>query len=56
MDQVKTQGRPKDNSLRESVASSVSRGKDAVSAAASDAMDAAGIDFHPLRSQLQDPS
>jgi ElaB/YqjD/DUF883 family membrane-anchored ribosome-binding protein len=50
MDQMKTQG----DSLRESVASSVSRGKEAVSAAASDAMDTAGADLKAMQSELSD--
>jgi ElaB/YqjD/DUF883 family membrane-anchored ribosome-binding protein len=54
MDQVKAQGQPRDNSLRESAANSVSRGKDGVSAAASDAMDAAGVDLKALQNDLSD--
>jgi ElaB/YqjD/DUF883 family membrane-anchored ribosome-binding protein len=54
MDQVKTQGPSKVDSLRESVASSISRGKEAVSAAASDAMDTAGADLKALQSDLSD--
>jgi ElaB/YqjD/DUF883 family membrane-anchored ribosome-binding protein len=54
MDHAKTQGQSRDNNLRESVASSVSRGKDAVTAAASDAMDAAGVDFKSLQNDLSD--
>jgi hypothetical protein len=51
--QMKTQG-PTADGLRESVASSISRGKDAVSAAASDAMDTAGSDLKALQSDLSD--
>jgi ElaB/YqjD/DUF883 family membrane-anchored ribosome-binding protein len=54
MDQMKTQGPSKGDSLQESVASSISRGKEAVSAAASDAMDSAGADFKALQSDLSD--
>jgi ElaB/YqjD/DUF883 family membrane-anchored ribosome-binding protein len=50
----KAQGQSKDNNLRGSVASSVNRGKEAVSGAASDAMDAAGVDFKTLQSDLSD--
>jgi ElaB/YqjD/DUF883 family membrane-anchored ribosome-binding protein len=54
MDQVKTQGPSRADSLRESVASSISRGKEAVSAAASDAMDTAGSDLKALQSDLSE--
>jgi ElaB/YqjD/DUF883 family membrane-anchored ribosome-binding protein len=54
MDQMKTQGPSKADSLRESVAGSISRGKEAVSAAASDAMDTAGSDLKALQSDLSD--
>jgi len=54
MDQMKTQGPSRADSLRESVASSISRGKEAVGAAASDAMDAAGVDLKALQSDLSD--
>ena len=54
MDQTKTQGPSKTDSLRESVASSISRGREAVSAAASDAMDTAGADLKALQSDLSD--
>jgi ElaB/YqjD/DUF883 family membrane-anchored ribosome-binding protein len=54
MDQVKTQGPSRADSLRESVASSISRGKEAVSAAASDAMGTAGSDLKALQSDLSD--
>jgi ElaB/YqjD/DUF883 family membrane-anchored ribosome-binding protein len=53
MDQSKTQGHPTD-SLRESVASSISRGTEAVSAAACDAKDKAGADLKALQSDLSD--
>ena len=52
MDQIKTQGPSKGDSLRESVASSISRGTEAVSAAASDAIDTAGVDLKALQSDL----
>jgi ElaB/YqjD/DUF883 family membrane-anchored ribosome-binding protein len=51
MDQIKTQGSSKGDS-RESVASSISRGKEAVSAAVSDAMDAGRADLKALQSDL----
>ena len=54
MDQTKTQGPSKTDSLRESVASSISRGTEAVSAAASDAKDKAGADLKALQSDLSD--
>jgi ElaB/YqjD/DUF883 family membrane-anchored ribosome-binding protein len=54
MDQVKTQGPSKGDSLRESVASSISRGTEAVNAAASDAIDTAGVDLKALQSDLSD--
>jgi ElaB/YqjD/DUF883 family membrane-anchored ribosome-binding protein len=54
MDQMKTEGPSKGDSLRESVASSISRGKEAVSTAASDAMDTAGADLKALQSDLSD--
>jgi ElaB/YqjD/DUF883 family membrane-anchored ribosome-binding protein len=54
MDQSKTQGPSKTDSLRESVASSISRGTEAVSAAASDAKDRAGADFKALQRDLSD--
>jgi ElaB/YqjD/DUF883 family membrane-anchored ribosome-binding protein len=53
MDQSKTQGHRTD-SLRESVASSISRGTEAVSAAACDAEDKAGADLKALQSDLSD--
>jgi ElaB/YqjD/DUF883 family membrane-anchored ribosome-binding protein len=52
MDQMKTQAPSKADSLRESVASSINRGKEAMSAAASDAMDTAGADLKALQSDL----
>jgi ElaB/YqjD/DUF883 family membrane-anchored ribosome-binding protein len=54
MDQMKTQGPSKGDSLRESVASSISRGNEAVSAAASDVMDTAGADLKAPQSDLSD--
>jgi ElaB/YqjD/DUF883 family membrane-anchored ribosome-binding protein len=54
MDQVKTQEPSRADGLRESVASSISRGKEAMSAAASDAMDTAGSDLKALQSDLSD--
>jgi len=54
MDQMKMQGPPRTDSLRESVTSSISRGKEAVNAAASDAMDTAGSDMKALRNDLSD--
>jgi ElaB/YqjD/DUF883 family membrane-anchored ribosome-binding protein len=54
MDQIKTQGQSKGDSLRESVASSISRGREAVGAAASDAMDTAGADLKAVQSELSD--
>jgi ElaB/YqjD/DUF883 family membrane-anchored ribosome-binding protein len=54
MDQAKAQGQLKDDNLRETITNSVSRGKEAVSAAASDAMNAAGIDVKALQSDLSD--
>jgi ElaB/YqjD/DUF883 family membrane-anchored ribosome-binding protein len=54
MDQIKAQGPSKGDNLRESVASSISRGKEAVSTAASDAMDTAGADLKALQSDLSD--
>lgn len=54
MDQMKTQSPPKTDSLRESAASSISRGKEAVSEAVSDAMDTAGADLKALQSDLSD--
>src|SRR5215468_6194787 len=54
MDQMKTQAPSKADSLRESVASSINRGKEAMSAAASDAMDTAGADLKALQSDLTD--
>jgi ElaB/YqjD/DUF883 family membrane-anchored ribosome-binding protein len=53
MDQTKTQGPSKDG-LRESTASSISRGKEAVSAAASDQRESAGADLKALQSDLSD--
>jgi ElaB/YqjD/DUF883 family membrane-anchored ribosome-binding protein len=50
MDQTKEH--PRDNGLRESVAGSISRGKEAVTSAASDAMEA--VDIRTLRSDLSD--
>jgi ElaB/YqjD/DUF883 family membrane-anchored ribosome-binding protein len=52
MDPMKTDGPPKADSLRESVTSSISRGNEAVSAAASDEIDTAGADFKALQSDL----
>jgi ElaB/YqjD/DUF883 family membrane-anchored ribosome-binding protein len=52
MDQTKTDGPPKADSLRESVTGSISRGNEAVSAAASDEIDTAGADFKALQSDL----
>jgi ElaB/YqjD/DUF883 family membrane-anchored ribosome-binding protein len=52
MDQMKTQGRSEPDSLRESVASSISQGKEAVTAAASDAMDRTGVDLKALQGDL----
>jgi ElaB/YqjD/DUF883 family membrane-anchored ribosome-binding protein len=54
MDQMKTQGPSKADSPQESVASSISRGKEAVSAAASDAMDTAGANLKALQGDLSD--
>jgi ElaB/YqjD/DUF883 family membrane-anchored ribosome-binding protein len=58
MDQIKAQGSSKGggsaDSVRDSVASSISRGKEAVSAAASDAMDTAAADLKGLQSDLSD--
>jgi len=54
MDETRTQGPSKADSLRESVASSISRGKEALSAVASDAIDTAGPDLKALRSDLSD--
>ncbi|SRR6266566_4837704 len=54
MDQMKTEGPSKGDSLRESVASSISQGKEAASTAASDAMGTAGADFKALQSDLSD--
>jgi ElaB/YqjD/DUF883 family membrane-anchored ribosome-binding protein len=54
MDQMKTQGPSKADSLQESIASSISRGKEAVSAAASDARNAAEADLKALQSDLRD--
>jgi ElaB/YqjD/DUF883 family membrane-anchored ribosome-binding protein len=51
MDQIKTQGSSKGDS-RESAASSINRGKEGVSAAVSDAMDAGGADLKALQSDL----
>jgi ElaB/YqjD/DUF883 family membrane-anchored ribosome-binding protein len=48
MDQMKTDG----DSLRESVTSSISRGNEAVTAAASNEIDTAGADFKALQSDL----
>jgi ElaB/YqjD/DUF883 family membrane-anchored ribosome-binding protein len=58
MDQIKTQGTSQaggfaENS-RESVASSMGRGKEAVSAAASEAMDTGGADLKALQRDLSD--
>jgi ElaB/YqjD/DUF883 family membrane-anchored ribosome-binding protein len=52
MDQTRTQGPSKTDNLRESVASSISRGTEAVSAAASDAKDKAAADLKALQSDL----
>jgi ElaB/YqjD/DUF883 family membrane-anchored ribosome-binding protein len=54
MDQTRTQGPSKADNLRESVASSISRGTEAVSAAASDVKDKAGTDLKALQSELSD--
>ena len=54
MDQAKVQGPSKADSLGETVASSISRGTEAVSAAASDANDKAGADLKALQSDLSD--
>jgi ElaB/YqjD/DUF883 family membrane-anchored ribosome-binding protein len=54
MDQTRTQGPSKADNLRESVANSISRGTEAVSAAASDAKDKAGADLKALQSDLSD--
>jgi ElaB/YqjD/DUF883 family membrane-anchored ribosome-binding protein len=54
MDQIKAQGPSKGDSLQESVASSISRGKEAVSTAASDAMDPVGADLKSLQNDLSD--
>jgi ElaB/YqjD/DUF883 family membrane-anchored ribosome-binding protein len=54
MDQTKTQGPSKADNLRDSIASSISRGTEAVSAAASDAKDKAGADLKALQSDLSD--
>jgi ElaB/YqjD/DUF883 family membrane-anchored ribosome-binding protein len=54
MDQIKAQGPSKGDSLQESVASSISRGKEAVSTAASDAMDTVGADLKSLQNDLSD--
>jgi ElaB/YqjD/DUF883 family membrane-anchored ribosome-binding protein len=58
MDQIKAQGSSKaagfPDSSRESVASSISRGKETVSTAASEAMDAGGVDLKALQSDLSD--
>jgi ElaB/YqjD/DUF883 family membrane-anchored ribosome-binding protein len=54
MDQMKAQVPSKGDSLRESVASSISRGKEAVGTAASDAMETAGADLKALQSDLSD--
>jgi len=54
MNQMTTQGLSKADSLRESVASSISRGREAVSAAASDAMDTAEANLTALQNDLSD--
>jgi ElaB/YqjD/DUF883 family membrane-anchored ribosome-binding protein len=54
MDQTRMQGQSKADNLRESVASSISRGTEAVSAAASDAKDKAGADLQALQRDLTD--
>lgn len=54
MDQTRTQGPSKADNLRESAASSISRGTEALSAAASDAKDKAGADLKALQSDLSD--
>jgi ElaB/YqjD/DUF883 family membrane-anchored ribosome-binding protein len=58
MDQLKTQGSPKATGLTDSpggsIASSMNRGKEAVSAAASEAIDAGGADLKALKSDLSD--
>jgi hypothetical protein len=54
MDQMKAQEPPKGDSLRESIASSINRGKEAVSTAASEATDAGGADLKALQSDLSD--
>ena len=52
MDQTKTQEQARDNGLRESVANSLNRGKEAVNTAAADAKEAAGVDLKALQSDL----
>lgn len=54
MDQTKAQGQARDNGQRESIASSINRGKEAVTAMASDAMETAGGDLKALQSDLSD--
>jgi ElaB/YqjD/DUF883 family membrane-anchored ribosome-binding protein len=54
MDQMKAQGQARDNGLRESISSSVNRGKEAVSADASHAMETAGADLKSLQRDLSD--
>lgn len=54
MNQTKPQDQSKENSLREAVAGSINRGKEAVSTAASDAMEAAGADLKELKNDLTD--
>src|ERR1700747_793626 len=58
MDQIKAQGSSKvggfPDSSRESVASSAHRSREAVSAAASDAMDSGGADLKALQRDLSD--
>jgi ElaB/YqjD/DUF883 family membrane-anchored ribosome-binding protein len=54
MDQTRTQEPSKADNLRESVASSISRGTEAVSAAASDAKDEAGADLQALQRDLEE--
>src|SRR5215472_13686522 len=58
MDQIKAQGSPNaggfPDSSRESLASSISRGKEALDKAASEAMEAGGADFKALQRDLSE--
>lgn len=58
MDQIKAQGSPNaggtHDSSRESLASSITRGKEASSTAASDALDAGGADLKALQRDLSE--